>query len=92
MIWITQWLCPKRHCSIALAWDDKEETREAIEEKGEAIYARGSINRYCGICAGDLHVEHGRTKFKTMDEAAAPLAATEIANLTARARFVAERN
>jgi hypothetical protein len=84
MIWISQWLCPERHCSIALAWDDKEATSEAIEEKGEGIYAMGSINRHCGICGGDLQVEHGRTKFKTMDEAMGPLKEQEAQQLLAR--------
>jgi hypothetical protein len=92
MIWISQWLCPERHCSIAMAWDDTEETREAIEEKGEAVYARGSINRYCGICRGDLHVVHGRTKFNTIDEAMGPLLEMERANMTSRTRLMAERN
>jgi len=85
MIWITQWLCTSRHCSIALAWDDKETTSKKVEEEGEGIYRRGVVvNRWCGICGGELHVEHGRTRFKAMDEAMAHLKALEKANLAAR--------
>lgn len=87
MIWVTQWLCPQRHCSIAFAWDDKETTAEEIVKKGEDIYQSGAINRYCGICDGDLHVEHGRTRFETMEEAAPMLLLLQEGNLRARAIF-----
>jgi hypothetical protein len=91
MIWITQWLCPQRHCSIALAWDDLLTTAEAIEAQGESFYTSGAINRTCGICGGELHVEHGRTVFKTMDEAMPSLALLQSANLRAR-NFLQNRN
>ena len=84
MIWLTQWLCPARHASIALAWDDQVTTAREIEEKGEALYRKGVINRWCGICGGELHVEHGRTRFKTMEEAESEIRAVERDNLAAR--------
>jgi hypothetical protein len=84
MIWITQWLCPERHCSIGLSWDDTENTPEEIEKQGEDIYESGLVNRYCGICGGDLHVEHGKTIFKTMEEAKPVLAVLQEENLRAR--------
>lgn len=84
MIWITQWLCTSRHASIALVWDDSETTAEEIEAKGEDLYSRKVINRWCGICHGELHVEHGRTKFKTVAEALHPVKAIEQANTLAR--------
>lgn len=83
MIWITQWLCPSRHCAIALAWDDREQTAEDVEEKGEQVFRQG-VNRWCGICGQRLHVEHGRTPFKTMEEAKPQLKRLERANLLAR--------
>lgn len=85
MIWITQWLCPSRHASIALVWDDSETTAQEIEERGEDLYCRGVINRWCGICRGELHVEHGRTGFKTMEEALPRVKAIEQANTVTRA-------
>lgn len=84
MIWLTQWLCPQRHCSIALAWDEKETTAAAIEDTGEGLYRRGVVNRWCGICGGELHVEHGRSKFKTMEEAKPFLEECQKENLAAR--------
>lgn len=85
MIWLTQWLCPNRHTSIALAWDDQSTTAEQIEEEGESIYKKGLLNHWCGICRGELHVEHGRTRFKTMEEAQPYLERIQQAYLVARA-------
>lgn len=84
MIWITQWLCPQRHCSIALGWDDKVTTASVIEAAGEGLYDRGVINRWCGICGGDLHIEQSRTSFETMEEAEPFLEECQNANLAAR--------
>jgi len=84
MIWITQWLCPERHCVIAVAWDDQETTTEEAKRQGEQAFTKGIVNRWCGICRGSLHVEHGRTRFKTMDEALPRIKEIEQANLRAR--------
>lgn len=84
MIWITQWLCPSRHCAIALAWDDQEETARNVEYQGEQVFRQGTLNRWCGICGGSLDVEHGRTGFKTIGETSPHLKAIERANLLAR--------
>lgn len=88
MIWITQWLCPDRDCSIALAWDDADTLKEDIEKEGEALYLSGGINRWCGICGSkDLKVEHGSTPFKSLEEAMPYLKRVELANALAREKF-----
>ena len=70
MIWLTQWLCPSRHCSIALIWDPEVDHRIDIVKKGEAIYAAKVVGRFCGICGSqDLHAEHAQTKYQTLEEA-----------------------
>jgi len=43
MIRITQWLCSRRHCSIALAWDPSTTTEKEILSEGEAVYASGAV-------------------------------------------------
>lgn len=69
MIWITQWLCPKSHCSIAFIWDPAENTSAEIAERGEALFREGFIARICGICRStDLRPEHSQTRFRTMEE------------------------
>lgn len=83
-IWLTQWLCPERHCSIALAWDDTTDQAEHIVKQGEAIYATGALNRHCGICGGALAPEHGRTKWQTMEEAKGPIAEVEKLQIASR--------
>jgi hypothetical protein len=83
-IWISQWLCPERHCSIASAWDDQETTRQEVEERGQRLYREGKVNPWCGICGQDLKVEHGRTRFKTMAEAEPELRRLERENALAR--------
>lgn len=85
MIWISQWLCPRRHCSIALVWDDQHETRENVEATGERFYREGTVNRWCGLCGGALHIEHGQTRFKTLEEAQPHLEALQLDNLASRA-------
>ena len=78
MIWLTQWLCPKRHCSIALAWDDGETTAQRMVARGGGIYATGAINRWCGLCGSrELRPEAGPTRFQTMEEALPSLKALE---------------
>lgn len=85
MIWITQWLCPSRHCSIGLAWDDTlDDTQQSIETAGAAMFVLMGINNWCGICGGALTAEHGRTRFRTMEDAAPALAALQEAQLGTR--------
>ena len=84
MIWITQWLCSRRHCAIAVAWDDQEMSAGEAERRGEQAFAKRILSRWCGICGGSLHIEHGRTKFNTMEEVFPRIKAIEQANLRAR--------
>lgn len=87
MIWVTQWLCPSRHCAVAVAWDDQKTTAEDAEGQGEQAFSQGVFKRLCGICGQSLHVEHGPTSFKTMDEALPHIKGIERANLRARSIF-----
>lgn len=69
MIWLSQWLCPRRHCSIGLAWNDTSDTSDHVERSGEELFTSGVLTRRCGICGGKLAVTHSRSRFATMDEA-----------------------
>ncbi len=84
MIYLTQWLCASRHCSIALLWDDQVDSQETMVEKGEAIYRSRLVNRWCGICGGNVEPEHTPTRFATLDEAQLELAPLEAENAVAR--------
>lgn len=87
MIWITQFLCPNRHTSIAVAWDEADSTKEEVEKEGEKFYSGGGANRWCGLCGEGLHVEHGRSVFRTLEEAEPVLRAFEQMQLAARAQL-----
>lgn len=78
---VTQWLCPSRHCSIALLWDSVQTTAEQVEQQGEEVYAKGALKRWCGICGGPLTVEHRQSRFHTVEEAEPHFKVLERANL-----------
>jgi hypothetical protein len=95
MIWITQCLCPKRHCIIACAWDEAMQTKESAEallkEAVETLIAAHDINGHCGICLNTVfNYESERTRFNTMEEAAPTLARMQLENLITGARLQAE--
>ena len=93
MIWLTQWLCPQRHCSIALLWDDGQDRAPAIVVRGEEVYARRTVNRWCGICGSrELRPEAGRTIFQTMAEAVPAFDVLQAANLHSRQWLQGGRN
>jgi hypothetical protein len=82
MIWITQCLCERRHCMMAGAWNDAEMAREqGIRKTRETITGmieRGLIDSRCPICqSSKFHYETARTKWQTLEEATAALAASE---------------
>ena len=85
MIWISQWLCPKRHCLVGLGWDDEVDTQDAMRDQGEKLFEDTVFNRWCGICGSrDIQVEHGQTKFRDMEEAEAAIRVVEASNAVAR--------
>lgn len=67
-IWLTQWLCPKRHCAITLAWSSEDHTEEDIVAQGERVFSSRVLNRHCGICGGSLTPESSVTMWKTLRE------------------------
>lgn len=87
MVWITQWLCARRHCSIAIAWDDTVENQAKIEAQGENLFKEQHLNRHCHICGPGniLTIESGKTRFKTINEAQPHLMMVSLENLITRA-------
>lgn len=82
-VWVAQLLCPSRHCIIGLAY--MEGQKDLVEEKIFEALDKGGIKRECWICLSrDLHVEHGRTKFKTLEEAHEPLMSIQRDNMRTR--------
>lgn len=70
MIFICQYLCPKRHCIVALAYDPAGTTVDQVEETLKKAMADNKVDPWCGLCRStDLKFEHERTRFNTMEEA-----------------------
>jgi len=82
MIYLTQLLCPQRHCVLAAVWDESDNTAREVESQlreqfREAVQTR-QINPYCGLCRSEtLHCEHGRTPWATLREALPHIQAAE---------------
>jgi hypothetical protein len=77
-IFLVQYLCPERHCIMAVAY---EEDRGSFEEaKGQIRLGMRAIgaNPWCGICGSrDLSFEEGLTPFASIEEAMTPLLSGE---------------
>ena len=86
MVWITQLLCPERHCLIAVAWDDKERTSVDGDALIKVMSEKMALRPWCALCGSkQLHTEHGKTSWTTMEEALPHIKATEAANIASRA-------
>ena len=87
MVNLTQWLCPLRHCIIAMGWEpSKNMTEAAVEASGEKLFDSGKLNRRCALCGSrELSIEHAPLPlFRTLDEAMPTIRAIEQVNMLAR--------
>jgi hypothetical protein len=97
---VTQCLCPKRHCIIALAWEEGEavpgcgdlvfkdsaDACRGVETLIDLFIKDGQINPWCGICkSSTFSYEDGLTRFKSLDEAQPELQKLQLGNLLAMA-------
>ena len=69
MIYITQWICEKRHCLFAVPWQASDASHKDIELLGEFVMILKKLPMRCTICEGRWLIEHGKTDFKDMAEA-----------------------
>jgi len=84
MIHIAQYLCPNRHCIIAMLYD-RYTSKRSVEVRLIATMFECVIDHRCGICGStQLEFEHGVTKFKTMAEAEAEAKKVQAKNLASR--------
>lgn len=96
-VWVAQCLCANRHSILAFGFEDPEtphgETDQvftpqagalALKQEVERLMAEGIFNPWCGICRDtNFHVELGKTRWATMEEATPHLKANEAMNLLA---------
>jgi hypothetical protein len=81
VVHITQLLCPSRHCFAAVAWDDRETSKDHIGYELALVVAGitgPGAAAVCALCGSrDLHAEDGVTRWHTLDEARPHLEACE---------------
>lgn len=91
MIWLVQYLCPARHCIIAAAYDDKEETFENVCKLMQERLLDLKADPFCGICGSTvLAFEQAPTKFESITQALPILRIAEQSNLATRALLDAQ--
>lgn len=85
-IWLVQLLCPERHCIMAAAYEREGiESGPGAEESLKGAIRENGLNWECGICMKkELHFEHGKTPFKSMEEAYPRLKQVEAENILSR--------
>ncbi len=82
-VFITQLLCPSRHCVLAAAWSPGGDvTAELVEQGLRGFVTLGALNPWCGLCGSTkLNCETQATIFETLDEAQPFLRASEEAQM-----------
>lgn len=69
-IYLTQLLCPQRHCIVAVGWDDTDYTETSIQEVLKKEMAAHGIQQQCGLCGSCvLKFETRLTPWKSIAEA-----------------------
>jgi hypothetical protein len=85
-VWITQCLCPQRHCILASAGEaDSQSTADAtvkapLVERVAVLLARGVLDPWCGLCGSRSETwtyELARTRYRNMEEAVPELKKAE---------------
>lgn len=96
---ITQCLCPKRHCIIAIAYEegkpvpgcgdlvfqDGQEAEAGLKALVEHFVQDGQLNHWCGICHSRTFIyEDKATGFESLEAAWPFLMRTQLENLATR--------
>ena len=95
-VWITQCLCPQRHCILATAGEASGRTEAEAKVKAPLVeqvadlLATRELYPWCGLCgarSGTWRYELDRTRWRTMAEAFSELKDCETEQAVARAVF-----
>jgi len=72
VIRLVQWLCPQRHCIVAVAYDPEHQDHDAAIAQMESFVAAANVLPHCGLCGSkSLFYDDQPTKFETMQQAQA---------------------
>lgn len=95
-VWITQCLCPQRHCVLAVA--NEAESREEAERAALGVLrdavgtlvAASALNPHCGLCGAERETwryELAQTAWATLAEAAPALCEEQRKQVALRSAF-----
>jgi hypothetical protein len=90
MVILVQYLCPQRHCILAIGFEEGIGDLENAKLVASQMMKKLQINSHCGICGSrDLFFESGRTKYATLKEATPFFLACQYNQLMTRAALEA---
>lgn len=93
MIHLIQWLCPSRHCLVAVAYDPQQDTHDQAVAKLETLATNAGVLPLCALCGSKaLFYDDQPTRFENMEEAFPYLAAAQAANVYTHMMMKALRN
>lgn len=97
-VYLAQMLCPLRHCLLAAyrvfaTAAESEQLEGILRGEFDQAVKSGLLNPWCGLCQSRmLHIEIGRTHFRTMAEAEGPLRDLEAAQARTVAYLKSQQN
>jgi hypothetical protein len=98
-VYLSQLLCPKRHCIFALAgeFESRDEAQRDLGQKLRDMYAAAIeeklINPWCELCKSKtMHVDTAVTIFASMEQARRELALEEELQQRSAEQWKASRN
>jgi hypothetical protein len=90
MVHVLQLMCVRRHCFVAIAWDDASNSLPGAsvmlgKATTDLLGDRGAEAFVCALCGSTtFHQEDGVTRFRTMAEAMPHLKRAELDQLVTR--------
>lgn len=85
-VYLIQLLCPKRHCVIASAFEEGQNTPDKVIEAMKQQMKKNHINPWCGLCGSPkLNFEVAKTKFDSLVEAGPVLFEEQMKQMITRA-------
>ena len=92
-LWLAQYLCERRHCLVAMAYDQRAHTDDDVANRIRREMADRGIRAVCALCGSVvLHFEHARLAVQNWDAAIRQLRAAEADQQRTRLWIESTRN
>lgn len=85
-VYLVQLLCPERHCVLAAAFEEGENTPDKVIAEMKEQMKQNNINPWCGLCGSPkLTFETAPTKYDSLQAAAPVLFEEQLKQMFTRA-------